>query len=388
MIDEHELTELLRQAGDEIPVPPAGADDVVDQLVSSAAVKSRDRVRFTKPLMVAAAIVAVIAISIPLLNRSSAHTASKATTLSPPLKSQLGPLSPNQSEALPGSVVGGTGVGSGGSVAYGAPDIHGASGTTGRSLGGATPTTVATAAPPSASTSTGGVDGAKIVKTGTLDLQVPHATLRTAVNRVTGVAIGLAGYVSASKTSYDDTDPTAQITVRVPVANFDTAIARLDTLPGVKVLGDSESGVDVTGHYTDLQAQLAAATTARDDFLLILSHAQSINDILTVRDRVTAAQTEVDQLQGQIKLLDDQATFSALAITLAEKPATVPPAAVHHAHVESGLAKSWSDARHGFASGVEWLIARSGAALIILLAGLALLFGIRYLYPVVRRGLV
>ncbi len=379
MIDEHELTELLRRAADEIPVPPEGADHVVDQLVHSSAVPRRDRVRFTKPLLVAAAIVGVIAISIPVLHTSgTTHASSKAVSA----PAQFGP---NNSEAAPGSVVGGSGVGSGGGAAYGVPDIHGASGATGRSLGSATPTTVASAAPPSAST--GSVDGAKIVKTGTLDLLVPHATLRTAVNRVTGVAVGLAGYVSASKTSYDDTDPTAQITVRVPVANFDTAIARLDTLPGVKVLGDSESGVDVTGHYTDLQAQLAAATTARDDFVSILSHAQSIADILTVRDRVTAAQTEVDQLQGQIKLLDDQATFSALAITLAEKAATVPPVA-HHTHVQSGLAKSWSDARHGFATGVEWLIARSGAALIILLAGLALLFGIRYLYPVVRRGLV
>lgn len=379
MIDEHELAELLRQAGDEIPVPPAGADNVVDQLVSSAAVKRRDRVRFTKPLLVAAAIVAVVAISVPLLHTSGpTHASSSPDVASPPLSSPLGQLGPDKS-ALPSGTGNGSEFAGSGGLAYGAPAAGG------RSLSGATPTTAAPATPPSAST--GSVDGAKIVKTGTLDLLVPHATLRTAVNRVTGVAVGLAGYVSASKTSYDDTDPTAQITVRVPVANFDTAIAHLDTLPGVKVLGDSESGVDVTGHYTDLQAQLAAATTARDDFLAILSHAQSIGDILTVRDRVTAAQTEVDQLQGQIKLLDDQATFSALAITLAEKAAPVPPAA-HHAKVESGLAKSWSDARHGFASGVEWLIARSGAALIILLAGLALLFGIRYLYPLVRRGLV
>jgi hypothetical protein len=55
---------------------------------------------------------------------------------------------------------------------------------------------------------------------------------------------------------------------------------------------------------------------------------------------------------------------------------------------ETSLAKSWSDARQGFANAIEWLIARSGGALIILLAGLAVLFGIRYLYPIVRRGLV
>jgi hypothetical protein len=69
-------------------------------------------------------------------------------------------------------------------------------------------------------------------------------------------------------------------------------------------------------------------------------------------------------------------------------PVVATKAAVHKAKPETGLAKSWSDARGGFADAIEWLIARSGAALIVLLAALALLFGVRYLYPVVRRGLV
>ena len=58
----------------------------------------------------------------------------------------------------------------------------------------------------------------------------------------------------------------------------------------------------------------------------------------------------------------------------------VPPA--------TGLSKSWKDARQGFANVIEWLLARSGGALIALIAALALLFGLRYLYPVVRRGLL
>ena len=37
---------------------------------------------------------------------------------------------------------------------------------------------------------------------------------------------------------------------------------------------------------------------------------------------------------------------------------------------------------------IEWVLARAGGALIIFGFGLALLFGIRYLYPVIRRGLI
>jgi hypothetical protein len=234
----------------------------------------------------------------------------------------------------------------------------------------------------------GPVDAAKIVKTGTLDLQVPHAALRLAVNRVTAAAVGLGGYVAQSKTNYGGTDPTAEVTIRVPVDKFETAITRLDALPDVKVLGDSENGVDVTAQAQDLNAQLKAAIGARDAFLSVLAQAHTIGEILAVNDRLSAAQTVVDQLQGRINTLNGQATFSSLAVTLSEKPVAATKAVVHHSKPETGLAKSWSDARGGFADAVEWLIARSGAALIALLAALALLFGIRYLYPVVRRGLV
>jgi hypothetical protein len=230
------------------------------------------------------------------------------------------------------------------------------------------------------------VDGAKIVKTGTLDLQAAHNQLRTVVNQVSSVAVGFGGYIANSTTSYDVTDPTAQITLRVPVGNFEAAVNRLKGLPGVKVLGDSETGKDVTAQFTDLQAQLTAAQVEQSALLDVLSHAQSIGDILAVHDRIANVQAEINQLQGQINLLNDKASFSALAVTMAEKSVTTT--AAHVSAPPTGLSKAWKDARDGFSNSLEWMLARSGGALIVLLALLALVFGLRYLYPVVRRALL
>jgi hypothetical protein len=255
-----------------------------------------------------------------------------------------------------------------------------------RSLTHEAPTAPTPSSTSGGTAASGPVDGAKIVKTGTLDLQVPHSTLPTAVNRVTGVAVGLGGYIADSKSTFGEGDATAQITIRVPVNNFDAAVTQLERLPDVKVLGSSENGTDVTGQYKDLQAQLQAATNERDALLGVLANAQTVGDILAVRDRITTVETEMNQLQGQINLLGDQATFSSIAVTLAEK--SVHKAATTVAGPPSGLSKAWRDARDGFSNSLEWLIARSGGALIVLLAGLLLLFGIRYFYPVVRRGLL
>ena len=339
MIDEAVLADLVAQVGDEIPVPGAGAERVVTAL-TAASVPSRRRARprFTKPLLAAAAIFVVLLAAVPVVQNGS--SSSKSSSVASP------------------TVM--------------APDARARPGVSGSNASGG----------PSNSP----VDAAKIVKTGTLDLQLPHGALRVTVNRVTNTAVGLGGYVANSRTSYGS-DPTAQITVRVPANEFETAITRLDALDGVKVLGESENGTDVTAQYVDLQAQLAAATAGRDALLVVLSRAQTVGDILAVQDRVTAAQTQVEQLQRRINVLGDQAAFSSLGVTLSEKPAHGETAALHRTP-DKGLSKAWADARHGFSSGIEWIIARSGGALIVLLAALSLLFGVRFLYPIVRRGLL
>ncbi len=372
MIDETLLEDAFADLAATIPVPADGPDRLLDALATRSEPQHPNRSRFTKPLLVAAAAVVVVGVAVAALHGAtgSARVSSAKRAFMPATTAGPAERSFGNSQTL---------------APYVPPANGGATNNVNVPGSGSAPTPT----PPSRSqaTSTGPVDAAKIVKTGTLDLQVPHGTLRLTVNRVTAATVGLGGYVAQSKTNYGGSDPSAEVTIRVPVDQFDTAITRLDALPGVKVMGESENGVDVTGQYTDLQAQLKAATAARDAFLAVLAQARNVGDILAVNDRLSAAQTVVDQLQGRINVLDGQATFSSLAVTVSEQPVAAK-AAVHPAQPPTGLAKSWSDARSGFADAVEWLIARSGAALIVLLAALALLFGIRYLYPVVRRGLV
>ena len=232
------------------------------------------------------------------------------------------------------------------------------------------------------------VDGAKIVKTGTLDLQVAHGTLRVAVNRVTGVAVGIGGYIADSKTTYGGADPTAQITLRVPVDDFETAIARLDALPGVKVLSESEDGTDVTGQFSDLQAQLAAATAGRDALLTVLS---------TRSRSATSSQSATGSRPPRPRSTNCRAASTCSPTRPRSRPSRsrsprspspqCMPRCITRRSKPAWPSRGPTRARVS-PNAVEWLIARSGAALIILLAALALLFGIRYLYPVVRRGLV
>jgi hypothetical protein len=374
MTEESEFERLFAEAGQEIPVPEDGAERVVAELSATVARAPRRPSASAVGWLLAAAAVAVVLVAVGMTSHgSSGGSKSSSAVLATPA---IAGNTPARSRSLQqfGAEVPSNGAPDQGAVTHGAPGL------------GASRLEAPPANGGSTSSSSGPIDGAKIVKTGTLDLQVPHATLPTAVNRVTGVAVGLGGYVSDSRSTFGEGDATAQITIRVPVNNFESAVTQLQRLPDVKVLGSSENGTDVTGQYNDLQAQLTAATSERDALLGVLANAQSVGDILAVRDRVTTVETEMNQLQGQINLLGNQASLSSIAITLAEKPLHKATPTV--AGPPSGLTKAWRDARDGFSNSLEWLIARSGGALIVLLAGLVLLFGIRYLYPVVRRGLL
>jgi hypothetical protein len=371
MIDELVLERIFEETADEIAVPEGNMTRVIDEIERAA--REPRHVSVARPVRVLAGIAAAVVVVVglgALLSHAGSGSSEKSTS-----SAVAQPYTPAITHGPAGAVSNGPGVALSGTAPAARSRraaVEGGSGAGASTDAGSTPS-----AP---------TDGAKIVKTATLDLQVKHDTLPTAVNRVTAVAAGLDGYVANSTTNLDVDQPTGQITLRVPVDNFDAAIKQLKTLPDVKVLGDSETGKDVTAQYTDLQAQLTAAQTEEGALNTILAGATSIPDILNVRDRITAVQTEINQLQGQINLLGDKSDFSAIAVTLAEKTAAAPVAKV--SAPPTGLSKAWNDARSGFSSSLEWMLARSGGALIILIALFLLALALRYLYPVVRRALL
>lgn len=195
----------------------------------------------------------------------------------------------------------------------------------------------------------------KVVKTGTLQLQVASGALPSAVGRLSSDATGLSGFVASTSESTGGA-ASGDVTLRVPVANFDTLVVDAQKLG--KTLQLTTTGQDVTAQYVDLQARIQSLQTARTQFEQILARAQSIGDILAVESQISDLQTQVEQLQGQFRVLDDQATYSTLTIQIGEagKPVPTPP----KPKVPSGMSKAWSHARHSFAHGAESILAATG----------------------------
>src|ERR1019366_4569323 len=117
-----------------------------------------------------------------------------------------------------------------------------------------------------------------------------------------------------------------------------------------------------------LSAHITALQSSRQQYLLIMTKATSISDILAVQNQLNTLQSEIEQLQGQLNVLNHETTYGSLTVMLTETghPSNAP----HH---RSGFGKAWHDAASGFVAGFEWLVRISGPALFaVLMLGLVL----------------
>ena len=214
---------------------------------------------------------------------------------------------------------------------------------------------------------------ARVVQTGQLSLEVGHGKVQASLDRLTSIAIGAGGYVSDSKSEQGGDTPSGTTTIRVPVARFTSVETQVRHVG--HVVSINTSATDVTATYVDLGARIDALSQTRATYLTLLSRATSIGDSLAVQQQIQQVQTQLEQLQGQQKVLADSSDLATLAVSITEAGAAPPPPVTHHS---SGFDKAWHQAASGFNTGLKAIIRIAGPLLLVLLV-LALIAGVGYL---------
>lgn len=234
-----------------------------------------------------------------------------------------------------------------------APDVPVGGG--GGSGGGATTSALSTAE----------LTAPKVIENATVNLTVGHGSLNNVVSEMGNLAAGDGGFISHSSTDSGGGGlPSAQMTLRIPDAQFSQALASIRALG--KVTSASSSGDDVTSQYVDLQSQITALQGTQKQYLAIMAKATSIGDILSVQAQLDSVDSQLQQLEGQQNVLDDQTTYSTIAVSMIE--AAAPG---HHPKPRprpaTNLSHAWHRAVDGFLAGIDFLVAIAGPLGFILL---------------------
>jgi len=158
------------------------------------------------------------------------------------------------------------------------------------------------------------VDDAKIIRTGSMSLEVTDVVSALRVAR--DAIIGFGGYVGASTTSNDGDQPSAQITYRIPADKWEAALDSLRGLNGLtkKVVTEHTEAVEVTSQVIDLEARIMNLRASETALQGIAAKATKISDVLEVQAQLTQTRGEIETLTAQLKDLNDRAGYATLTV--------------------------------------------------------------------------
>jgi hypothetical protein len=154
-------------------------------------------------------------------------------------------------------------------------------------------------------------DGAKIIRTGQLQLEVGDVSKALLAAR--SAIQGLGGFIGASQQYQDGEDTVATITYRIPADKWEPALDALRKLG--KELGENTSSSDVTGQIVDLDARIRNLKASETALVGYISKATKVSDVLDIETRLSDVRGQIEQLTAQKASLDDQVSYATLAVT-------------------------------------------------------------------------
>jgi hypothetical protein len=211
----------------------------------------------------------------------------------------------------------------------------------------------------------------KIIFTASLTIEADN--VRSSFETAGLIARRVGGFVERSSLSTREGDDGetltfATITVRVPVGEYDQVLNDLRAMNGTELVSEESGSTEVTEEYTDLQSRLRNLERTEAQYLTLLEQARTINDILTVNDRLDGVRAQIEQIQGRLNLLDDLTELATVSVTLS--PVEAAPFLVEEDGGGIPTFVEVLEAALAFSAGALMLLAAGSAVLLVALAWL------------------
>jgi hypothetical protein len=174
----------------------------------------------------------------------------------------------------------------------------------------------------SASSAARAADSRKIIRSASLNLQTLE--YERTLSELESLVAGSGGYIQASRNEYGGLSASAagqqtrssSLEVRIPSAKLDSF---LDSAGKIGRLVSKEvDGQDVTQSYYDTETRLKTLREEQTRVLALLDKATNMTDILTIEDKLSNLQSQIEQLTGELKKWDSLVDLSTVNIVVTE----------------------------------------------------------------------
>ncbi|MGH2530048.1 MAG: DUF4349 domain-containing protein [Actinomycetota bacterium] len=216
--------------------------------------------------------------------------------------------------------------------------------------------------------------GPAVVKSATISIEVRKDGFESAFNAATFIAGTYGGYVESSSTAGTKTQ-SGELTIRLPSASFDRAMAELRGLGTVE--GQTISGQDVTAEFVDLDSRLTTWETQEVVLLRLMRQATSVEATLRVQRELQDVQFRIEQIKGQLRVLENRTSLATIQVSIREPGvARLEKAA---AGERPSLGEAWDRALNGFLGVIYAIVVGLGYLVPVTAVALAGWFGYRRL---------
>ena len=156
----------------------------------------------------------------------------------------------------------------------------------------------------------------KLIKTGDISFETDN--LLETRNYIEQAVKKYNGYISADNEYKSSQNITSNLTVRIPSESFDSFLNEI-SLKVERFDNKNISVNDITEQFLDVQARLKVKKDLEQRYSEILKKANSVNEILEVERELTNVRSEIESMEGRLKYLENQVSFSTLTIRFYKK---------------------------------------------------------------------
>ncbi|MCD8068723.1 MAG: DUF4349 domain-containing protein [Lachnospiraceae bacterium] len=195
----------------------------------------------------------------------------------------------------------------------------------------------------------------------TVDMSVETTSYDSALSAIKAQVSESGGYVEyiytyngSSYSSY--TRPRSwSLTLRMPSENLDVFLTAVSDI--CNVVYSDETVTDVTLTYVDLESRILILETEQERLIALLEEAESLEDILTIEERLSEVQYQLESKESQKRTYDNQINYSTVTMYLREVQVLTPTAELTvWQRISQGFEDSVESICEGISEAAIWVI--------------------------------
>lgn len=201
----------------------------------------------------------------------------------------------------------------------------------------------------------------KLIRNVDLDVETKEydaaiSILETQIQELGGYIENMDSYNGSSYSGYRSSRY-ANLTIRIPQENLNLFLNEVSDI--CNVVRRSDSVDDVTLTYVDMESRRDALQTEYTRLLELLEQAETLEDVLTIEDRLTTVRYQLESMESQLRVMDNQVEYSTVYLYISEVKELTPVEVEEETawqRISEGFMNSLRSIGHGFSEFGIWFL--------------------------------